>query len=998
MLETLHDKVTGRVRFKVPGLNRSCFLKDLLERRLMERRDIISAKANVLTGNILVSFNTHQDPQRIGQAITFILDEAQTRKNTIEPPAVPAARAGDAPARTSRAALAPASTWHLTHRDAVTAALQSHRKTGLSRALALQRLAAEGENRIPDPKKRSAWDIFAEQINSLPTYLLGAAAGVSLLTGGLIEAGVILGVVMANAAIGYYTEDQAEKTIDSLKELVHPEAEVLRDGDLQTVPAEHVVPGDLLVLAPGRYVSADCRVVKSSRLTIDESMLTGESLPVLKSTDALSGKDIPLADRRNMAFMGTLVTGGQGLGMVVATGSHSEMGRLQVLLQDTVRPQTPIERQLARMGDQLVLLCGGICGIVFGLGFLRGYGMVQMLKTAISLAAAAVPEGLPAAATVNFAISITNMRKHRVLVRQLRAIETLGAVQTICLDKTGTITQNTMQVQEFQCGAKRITHEDRRFWMNGGPVSPLAHQELDWLLRVCVLCSETRVNGNRDSGGHELSLSGSSTEKALVQAASHAGLDPAALQQRHRRLKMTHRSESRLLMSTLHRHDGRQRILSVKGSPPEVLTLCSRHMIDGQVKPLDESGRLQVETANERMAGQALRVLGVAYRIVDAPDEKVREEDLIWLGLVGMSDPVREGARELIAMFHAAGVETVMITGDQSSTACAVAQALHLSGEKPLEILDSSELSALNDDTLKALATKVHVYSRVSPTHKLKIVEALRAAGRTVAMTGDGINDGPALKAADIGIAMGRSGTDVARDVADIILEEDNLEILAMALRDGRATYQNIRKALHFFLATNISEIQLMFISMAAGIGFPLNVMQLMWINIISDIFPGLALSMETPDPGVLSDPPRDPAAPILSGKDFRRMLVESGWITGAALAAYGFGLSRYGLGARAGSLAFQTLTLSQLLHAYSCRSETRPARHAEKPPANPYLNWAMAGSLALQALTMLLPPLRNFMGLARPGLADLAVIGVTSVLPYAVSTCTKPIQTRPAP
>jgi Ca2+-transporting ATPase len=519
----------------------------------------------------------------------------------------------------------------------------------------------------------------------------------------------------------------------------------------------------------------------------------------------------------------------------------------------------------------------------------------------------------------------------------------------------------------------------------------LAKSSLSHLLHACALCNEVKVDGRQADG--QPVLHGSATEKALVVLAAEAGLDVAALKKQFRLLAVNHRSESRLFMSTLHRVAENERVLFVKGSPPEVLALCDRQVFDGRRLPLADADRARIERENERMAAGALRVLGFAFK--PNPADVEDDSGLTWLGLAAMADPIRSGARGLIEMFHRAGVETVMITGDQSPTAYAVAQELNLSGGQPLTILDSTELSRLDPEALAALARQVYVYARVSPAHKLKIVEALRAAGRTVAMTGDGINDGPALKAADIGIAMGRSGTDVARGVADVVLEEDNLEILSQALRDGRTTYGNIRKAVHFFLTTNLSEILLMFSSLALGLGTPLNVMQLLWINIISDIFPGLALSMEAPEPDVMTRPPRDPRAPLFSAGDFKTMLGESAGITGGALAAFAYGAARYGLGPGAGTMAFQTLTVGQLLHAYSSRSEHSGLFSPDPLPPNPHLKWAIGGSLALQALTLFLPPVRGFLGLTALRPADLAVVAAAAGLPLFVNEYLK--ETRQA-
>jgi Ca2+-transporting ATPase len=447
-------------------------------------------------------------------------------------------------------------------------------------------------------------------------------------------------------------------------------------------------------------------------------------------------------------------------------------------------------------------------------------------------------------------------------------------------------------------------------------------------------------------------------------------------------------------MSTLHASTNSQKLFALKGSPPEVLSMCRWQLKDGKTIPLSEEDKLKIEAENDQMAADTLRVLGLAYAAVDSESPKELEEDLIWLGLVGMEDPIRDGVKGLMDVFHGAGIDTVMITGDQSPTAYAVANELNLGQGERLEILDSTQFDSVDPELMGALAKKVHVYSRVSPAHKLRIVQALQDAGKVVAMTGDGINDGPALKASDIGIAMGQSGTDVAREVADIVLEEDDLEALVIAVRDGRATFNNIKKSVHFFLATNLSEIMVMFAAVAAGIGFPLNVMQLLWINIISDIFPGLALSMEEPEADVLEQPPREPDQPLFSGADYKRMVFESSIISASSLGAYAFGIATYGMGARAGSIAFQSLTIGQLLHALSCRSQSRRIFDKERLPRNRYLDLALGGSLAIQAMTMFVPTLRRFLGLTQLNPLDMAVIGGSSLVALVLNeTSKKPIR-----
>jgi Ca2+-transporting ATPase len=556
------------------------------------------------------------------------------------------------------------------------------------------------------------------------------------------------------------------------------------------------------------------------------------------------------------------------------------------------------------------------------------------------------------------------------------------------LDKTGTLTRNKMTVSKVFSGMMDIRVHNGHFILEDRPIDLLSHRELRHLIHVCALCNETKINGNGRDGEYE--LSGSPTENALVDFALCAGIDVKRLRKEHKLLKVQYRSESRLFMSTLHASTNSQRLFAMKGSPPEVLSMCRWQIKDGKTMPISEEDRLKIEAVNDQMAADTLRVLGLAYATVDSEYPKELEEDLIWLGLVGMEDPIRDGVKGLMDVFHGAGINTVMITGDQSPTAYAVANELNLSQDERLEILDSTQFDTVDPELMGALAKKVHVYSRVSPAHKLRIVQALQDAGKVVAMTGDGINDGPALKASDIGIAMGQSGTDVAREVADIVLEDDDLEALVIAVRDGRATFNNIKKSVHFFLATNLSEIMVMFAAVAGGIGFPLNVMQLLWINIISDIFPGLALSMEEPESDVLEQPPRDPDQPLFSGTDYKRMVFESSIISASSLGAYAYGIANYGIGARASSIAFQGLTIGQLLHALSCRSPSHRIFDKERLPRNRYLDLALGGSLAVQVMTMFVPTLRRFLGLTPLNLLDIAVIGGSSLVALAINETSK--------
>ncbi len=834
----------------------SATLKECLEARLQGNGFIRQVSADILTGNVLVRFDPAKSHDLIASLLErkvaeFLDGQNGSGKHSSAIPGLEESFPASSQAKPQKSAnvslaamvsglFAAAETqreeaWHCLETDAVLASFDSFRETGLTRDKAADHLRKYGPNILPESTPRSRFSILVDQFKSLPVYLLGAAAGISVLTGGLADAVVIMSVVAVNGVIGYVTESESEKTIQSLKRLVRPSAEVIRESNAARISAEELVPGDLLVLKPGTSVCADCRVVEASHLTLDESVLTGESMPVMKSPEALTRPDIPLADRVNMVYMGTLVTGGHGIAVVVATGMYTEVGQLQMLVSEAESPETPMERQLTKIGDQLVLISGAACGIVFVVGLLRGYGFLQMFKTAISLAVAAVPEGLPAVATTTLALGIGRMRHQRVLIRKLEAVETLGCVQTICFDKTGTITLNRMSVLRVFAGMKLLQVSDGRFHAGEDAVDPLSCQELSRLIEVVVLCSETEIL--MDKGAYV--LRGTPTENALVQMAIDCSVDVVRLRTGYPRVKTNYRSENRQFMGTLHEKEDGEAFIALKGSPTEVLAMCDRQIKDGAEVPLTEEDRLQVELENEQMAGNALRVLGVACSIGEGEEKFGAEEGFTWLGLVGMADPVRPGVRDLVARFHTAGIDTVMITGDQSATAYAIGKELDLSSGEQLEILDSTDLASADPELIRALSERVHVFSRVSPAHKLQIVRALQGTGRTVAMTGDGMNDGPALKAADIGIAMGAGGTDIAREVADVILEDDDLETMIIAVRDGRAIYNNIRKSLHFLLATNFSEIIVMLLTVAAGVGSPLNAMQLLWINLLSDIFPG---------------------------------------------------------------------------------------------------------------------------------------------------------------
>ncbi|MGZ5008699.1 MAG: HAD-IC family P-type ATPase [Methylobacter sp.] len=983
-LTIIHDRVAGRIRIKVPGLYRNEGLGTALASRLTRLDPIRLVRANTLTGNLLVEYAASEDIDQMPAGITGLL-EAELGCPFIRDTETidrPSKKTVPRKPETANYQAQPQQPWHTFSGVRVTDLVQGNEQ-GLSQEIAAQRLAQYGANRLSEQAGRSSLQVFLAQFASAPVAMLGVAAVISLATGGAADTAVIGTVVLINSVIGYLTEKSAEKTISALGQLTPDTATVLRDGNKRQIPMPEVAPGDILDLAPGCYIAADARLLDSHRLTLDESPLTGESLPSSKNHQYLGDEETTLGDRQNMVYRGTTVTGGNGRAIVVATGRHTEIGKIQQLIGDAKTPVTPMQVQIDRMGMQLALLSSGICVLVFAVGFLRGRPLAGLLMSSISLAVAAVPEGLPTVATTTLALGIREMKRRKVLIRQLPAVENLGSVQVICLDKTGTLTLNQMSVVTLQTLHSGIKIKQGGFYHQGAKVDPYRiDQTLRRLMEVLVLCNEA-IQGKDEARG-------SPTENALLRVAVDAGEDVRALRAQRPMIKVDYRAEDRPYMVSVHALADGQFFFAVKGSPAEVLELCRKCSIDGRVEILTEEQHKTVLTWNQRLGADALRVLGIAYCIA-GNDVAYQQQELIWLGLVAMEDVIRPGMEALIAQFHAAGIETVMITGDQSSTAYSVGKRLGLNGNrgKALEIIDSGHLEKLDPSVLAGLVDRTTIFCRVSPAHKLLIVEALQRSGKIVAMTGDGINDGPALKAANIGVTLGEKGSDAARSVADVILEDDNLETMVTAIREGRAIYDNIGKSLHFLLSTNLSEIEVMLVSAALGGAEILNPMQLLWINLISDIFPALALALDPAEVDVLKRPPRDPNAAIVGSRDYAQLLLESGIISAGALSVYGYSRLRYGPGRNASTHAFMALTLAQLLHAYRCRSRRTSIFDANRP-SNRYLDSSIGLSVLLQVLAATLPPLRRLLRLGPVGVADMIAILAGAGLPLLVNEAIK--------
>lgn len=957
---TVVHHLPGRVRLRIAGLYRNPVQKERIERHVARQPGIRAVSANILTGTVLIRY----DP-KIG------IEEVQARL-------VRVFTAVDGLAQTPEQ-----HPWHTLPVADVAQILDTSPDQGIDLAVARHRLDKAGANVLPDIHRRSTFSMLIAQFSSLPVALLGVSAILSIATGGIADGVVILSVVLLNAGIGFFTENWAEKTIAGLSRSAKTVARVVRAGAEYDLPGENLVPGDIIVLQRGMPVPADARLIETDDLTVDESALTGESVPVTKRADVILARDTPLGSRINMVYRGAIVTGGSARALVVATGAATEVGHIQRMLAETEQPETPLQRQLRVLGSQLALLSLAICGGVFVIGLLRGQGLLVMLKTAVSLAVAAIPEGLPTVATTTLALGLRNLERQNILVRRLVAVETLGAVQDVCLDKTGTITLNQMTLVTVFAGMTRYHHKAATFQPEHDGTTGASAGELMFLLRLAVLCSEVQIETNSNT----IQLQGTPTEIALLRAALDAGIDAIALRQQYPLLRVQLRSTQRNYMVTWHATD-KDELIAIKGAPDQVLAMCRYHLYQGMVQPLDDHDRVRIVTENERMAGQALRVLGVAYTYgKDLPDER---RDLIWVGLAGIADPPRSGMRELIARFRTAGLHPIMVTGDQSATAYAIARQIGLHHDGHLEGLDAAQLEQVPPDVLRSLAQRIDIFSRVSPAHKLRIVQALQRAGRVVAMTGDGINDGPALRAADIGIAMGSDASQVAQEVADIVIRGDDLQTIIVAVEQGRTIYDDIKKAVHFILASNTSEIAVTLLATATGAGEPLNPIQLLWINLVTDIFPELALSVEPPEADVMSRPPRDPQAPMFSRTDLQRIGVEGALLTAATLTAYGIGLSRYGIGPRASTIAFETITVAQLLHALSCRSERYSIFDPGSCPSNRYVPLAIGGGIGLQVLATLLPGLRGILGVTSLGLFDWTVVFGASVTPLLINEIAK--------
>lgn len=822
--------------------------------------------------------------------------------------------------------------------------LETDEKQGLTSQMAAERLAQKGRNELAetDGKKSLFWRFLAQFDDFMILLLLGAAVVsvvISRLSGenDVLDAVMILGIVVLNAALGLFQESKAEKALEALKKMAAPHARVVRDGIVREIPAAEVVPGDLLLLETGDAVCADGRVVESRSLKTEESALTGEALPVEKTTAGGLPEETATGDRKNMVLAGGYVVYGKGKVLVTATGMDTEMGRIAAMLSHTSDSMTPLQKKLEQTGKQLGIGALAICALIFCMGILQEKPPFSMFMTAVSLAVAAIPEGLPAIVTIVLAMGTSRMSEKHTIVRRLSAVETLGGAQVICSDKTGTLTQNRMQVTT---------------WTDYSHREPKNEDLRETVANLFALCNDCNVSDGN--------LQGEPTEKALGEYAQSMGIDFAALRRDMPRVGEIPFSSARKRMTTLHKtEDGW--ISVTKGAPDILLEKCAFCMEGSGQVPFDSRRKSMARMVNGEMAAQALRVVAVAFRQwSEKPPltEEALERNLVFAGMAGMVDPPRPEVKEAVHLCRQAGIRPVMITGDHVLTAEAIGKELGIYQKGDCAVT-GAELDKMSDKELETAAETCTVFARVAPEHKVRIVEAFQKRGNVVAMTGDGVNDAPALKTADIGCAMGKSGTEVAKGASDLILTDDNFATIVEAVREGRGIYDNIRKAVHFLLSSNIGEILTIFVAMLLGWAAPLLPIQLLWVNLVTDSLPAIALGMEPAEENIMERPPRKNTGSLFGDGLGGRILLEGVMIGVLALLAFGIGHvyfdqeNGYAVGR---TMAFAVLSLSQLVHAFNMRGEGSLG----KLPfcSNKWLLMAFVVGVVLQCVVIMMPPL----------------------------------------
>ncbi|MCT4545218.1 MAG: calcium-translocating P-type ATPase, PMCA-type [Vallitalea sp.] len=841
--------------------------------------------------------------------------------------------------------------------DDVATNLKVDKNNGLDSNEIEKRLDKYGFNSLKEKKGTSLLKMILQQFSSFIVIILIAASILSIVIGEIKDGVIIIAIVILNAVLGVVQEKKASNALDALKKMASPKAKVIRSGKISTVDSTNLVPGDIVVLEAGDYIPADLRLIESINLKIDESALTGESVSVEKNAECILDKETQIADRENSAYMSTIVTYGRGKGIVVNTGMDTEIGKIASMLNETGSEVTPLQKKLDSFGKLLGIVCILVCAIIFVLGLIRGQDFIVVLMTSVSLAVAAIPEGLPAVVTVVLAMGMQRMIKRHAIMKRLGAVETLGSTTVICTDKTGTLTQNKMTVVKIFDGKDFWEVTGTGYKTEGNIINNNKDiKMLDKMLMAGVLCNDAQLKDE--------DIIGDPTEGALIVLGAKEGYDRDELNNKYPRLKEFPFDSDRKLMSTLHNIDGTY-VMFTKGAPDIILSRCKDIILDGERKSLTDEIRDEISNVNKDFAGNALRVLGFAYKEVNENVELENEEDnLVFVGLTGMIDPPRQEAKDAVKLCKKAGIRVVMITGDHVITGSAIAKQIGIIDDDS-QAMEGIEINNYSDEDFREKVKGINVFARVSPEHKVKIVESIRANGEVAAMTGDGVNDAPALKKADIGIAMGITGTDVSKEAADMILTDDNFASIVDAVEEGRVIYSNIRKFVGFLLSCNIGEILIIFISMLIGWQVPLVPIQLLWINLITDSFPAFALGLEKGESDIMDVEPRNPKEPIVDRQMSIALAFQSIGLTIAVLISYQLGFIMAGNVddklqlTIARTFCFVTLIIGEMLRAYSARSE-KVSIFKMNFLGNRYLNYSVLVAIILLFVVVYVPLLQS--------------------------------------
>lgn len=867
--------------------------------------------------------------------------------------------------------------WYKKSTEEVFQELHVKRDTGMTEQEAQKRMQQYGPNRLATSRKKT-WvaRIFA-QVNNVLIYVLIIAAVVSAFVGEIADALIIGLVVLINAVVGVIQESKAEDALEALKNMSTPKAIVQRDGQKKEIDSAEVVPGDLVVVGAGSYIPCDIRLIESANLKVEEAALTGESVPVEKDALALLPKgnqDIPLGDQKNMLFMSTLVTVGRGTGVAVATGMDTQIGKIAGMLNASIDEQTPLQKSLAQVGKYLGIAALIISLVMFVIGVLQGRDFLEMFMIAISLAVAAIPEGMPAIVSIVLAIGVQRMIKQNVIIRKLPAVEALGSVNVICSDKTGTLTQNKMTVTKFYADGE--IHAIKDFQLE----NEIQHT----LMKIFVLCNDATYTKDAETGDP--------TEIALVAAAAHNQLYKVELEKKYQRLQEIPFDSDRKLMTTVHMHQNMYYRMT-KGAIDRLLNRCNRMMTKEGIIPLTEKAKAEIFAASHTMSQSALRVLAAAYQVEEHEGIEGAEEDLVFVGFVGMIDPPRLEVQESIEVCKKAGIRTVMITGDHKDTAFAIARELGIA-EVETEVMEGIELDNITIEEMQSICHTTNVFARVSPEHKVKIVQALKAAGHTVSMTGDGVNDAPSLKEADIGVAMGITGTDVAKGASDMVLTDDNFASIVKAVEEGRNIYKNIKKSVIFLISCNLGEIIALFFAIIAGWPTPLRSIHILWVNLVTDTFPALALGVDPEEPNVMKEKPRGQKEGLFHG--MLPFLVWNGLLIGLiTLVAFLIGLNGVtsdvseNVLMHAQTMAFITLSFSQLVHSLNFRSMNQSVFKVGIFK-NKFLLASILIGVIIQVLIVSVGPIASMFSVQSLGAIDWIIVAGLSLLPLVINELVK--------